>query len=196
MSGRAYYQYETSPRKLKPQYEPTHTKKKKVTSTKKVKKQINAKQQKKLESKSKKSLFMKSLLMFAILFLIIFRNSQINESFSQIQNLKSEITAIQKQNDQLEISIQNSLNLNNIEQLNDVVNMTDSQIEAWLQLVMLGKVQANKEQLSAADKLLKTRGMYEKNKTIGTNGGAVYKWKSTVEAEIVHEESTQPDKMQ
>ena len=41
MSGRAYYQYETSPRKLKPQYEPTHTKKKKVTSTKKVKKQIN-----------------------------------------------------------------------------------------------------------------------------------------------------------
>ena len=116
MSGRAYYQYETSPRKLKPQYEPTHTKKKKVTSTKKVKKQINAKQQKKLESKSKKSLFMKSLLMFAILFLIIFRNSQINESFSQIQNLKSEITAIQKQNDQLEISIQNSLNLNNIEQ--------------------------------------------------------------------------------
>lgn len=88
------------------------------------------------------------------------------------------------------------INLNNIEQLNDVVNMTDSQIEAWLQLVMLGKVQANKEQLSAADKLLKTRGMYEKNKTIGTNGGAVYKWKSTVEAEIVHEESTQPDKMQ
>jgi uncharacterized protein YeaC (DUF1315 family) len=71
--------------------------------------------------------------------------------------------------------------------------MTDSQIEAWLQLVMLGKVQANKEQLSAADKLLKTRGMYEKNKTIGTNGGAVYKWKSTVEAEIVHEESTTPD---
>jgi uncharacterized protein YeaC (DUF1315 family) len=85
------------------------------------------------------------------------------------------------------------INLNNIEELNNVANMTDGQIEAWLQLVMLGKVQANKEQLSAADKLLKTRGMYEKNKTIGTNGGAVYKWKSTVEAEIVHEESTTPD---
>ena len=85
------------------------------------------------------------------------------------------------------------INLNNIEQLNDVVNMTDSQIEAWLQLVMLGKVQATKEQLSAADKLLKTRGMYEKHKTIGTSGGAVYKWKNSIDAEIVREESTTPD---
>ena len=54
--------------------------------------------------------------MFAILFLIIFRNSQINESFSIIQDLKSQITNIQKEKDQLEVSIQNSINLNNIEQ--------------------------------------------------------------------------------
>ena len=47
---------------------------------------------------------------------MLFRNSQISEQFSKIQKLKTEITSLQKENDQLEISIQNSLNLNNIEQ--------------------------------------------------------------------------------
>ena len=43
-------------------------------------------------------------------------NSKISEAFSQIQSLKAEITEIQKENDQLEINIQNNINLNNIEQ--------------------------------------------------------------------------------
>ena len=50
------------------------------------------------------------------MFFIIFRNSQISEQFSQIQNLKASITDLQKENDQLEINIQNSINLNNIEE--------------------------------------------------------------------------------
>lgn len=54
--------------------------------------------------------------MFGIIFLILFKNSQINESFAKIQKLKSEITAIQKENDQIEINIQNSMNSNNLEQ--------------------------------------------------------------------------------
>lgn len=54
--------------------------------------------------------------MFAIVFLILFRNSQISESFSKIQSLKSQITTAQKEKDQVEINIQNSMNSNNLEQ--------------------------------------------------------------------------------
>lgn len=123
MPGRNYYyQYDTSPRKLKPEYErrPVKRKKatKKVTTRAKVNndKKVDSKKQLKLESASKVKLVLKCFLMLAILFLIIFRNSQINESFSIIQGLKADMTKIQKENDQLEVSIQNSININNIEQ--------------------------------------------------------------------------------
>ena len=43
-------------------------------------------------------------------------NTRLSESISQIQKLKAQITEIQKENDQLEINIQNNINLNNIEQ--------------------------------------------------------------------------------
>ena len=127
MSGRNYYyQYDTNPRKIKPEYErdrkrvqKKHPVKKKATTAKtKPKATIDNKkeQQAKLEIKSKIFLVIKCFIMFAILFLIIFRNSQINEAFATIQNLKANMTNIQKENDQLEVSIQNSININNIEQ--------------------------------------------------------------------------------
>ena len=50
-----------------------------------------------------------------MLFIIIYRNSMVNQSFSELQNLKKQATTIQKENDQLEVNIQNSTNLNNIE---------------------------------------------------------------------------------
>ena len=133
MGNRAYgYEYGTSPRKIDPDYiYQSRSKKKKNVSknkvsknTKKVTKKQNNKETKKQVKKttlkeqitSKFKITVKFLLLFAILFFIILRNSQINESFSQIQSLKSKITAMQKENDQLEIGIQNSLNSNNIEQ--------------------------------------------------------------------------------
>ena len=39
----------------------------------------------------------------------------VNQSFSQLQNLKKHAATMQKENDQLEVNIQNSINLNNIE---------------------------------------------------------------------------------
>lgn len=133
MANRQYsYQYETSPRKIKPDYNKpkrntvqyNKPKKKQVVKTTKVKQEIISKNKKQDELKVKNSLILKTKLMvvakcvilFVILFFIIFRNSKISESFSQIQLLKAAITEIQKENDQLEINIQNSINLNNIEQ--------------------------------------------------------------------------------
>ena len=127
MNGRSYgYQYDTNPRKIKPEYE-TRTKKKttmkkKSVARKKLKKDLkkNSKKVAKKDERSiKKARFqigVKSFALVGILFIILFRNSQINESFAKIQSLKAEKTSIQKINDQLEINIQNSLNLNNVEQ--------------------------------------------------------------------------------
>ena len=52
---------------------------------------------------------------FAILFAISYRNSLINESFNKKEQLKKDLSAIQKTNEQLEVSIENSLNLNSVE---------------------------------------------------------------------------------
>ena len=134
MPSRQYsYQYETSPRKIKPDYNkprknaPQYNKPKTKTKvTPKVqkpkkniaknKKQEDIKKQNILIQKTNVAVFFKSALLFLIIFFMIFMNSKLNESFSQIQKLRTEITEIQKENDQLEINIQNSVNLNNIEQ--------------------------------------------------------------------------------
>lgn len=124
MANRNYaYQYETSPRKIKPeynkpkksQYKKQSVKKKETNKVTKNKKQDEIKNKKILNFRVKFAIFCKAVLIFGILFFVLFRNSQISEAFSKIQSLKSEITSIQKENDQLEINIQNSININNIE---------------------------------------------------------------------------------
>ena len=142
MPSRQYsYQYETSPRKLKPDYSKPRknapqynkpkskikpkTKTKVKTKVQKTKQELKNETSKKQEEIKAKNILMaktkfavgfKSVLLFLIIFFMIFMNSKLNESFSQIQKLKTEITEIQKENDQLAINIQNNINLNNIEQ--------------------------------------------------------------------------------
>ena len=112
--ARSGYQYETSPRKLEPDYNPQ--KKKKRTTKAKTKNTKNTKIQKKEKSKKVKQT-LTVLALFVVLVAISYRNSEINESFSKVQSLKTDLAAIQKENEQLEVSIENSLNLNNIEQV-------------------------------------------------------------------------------
>ncbi len=106
------YQYETSPRKL----EPDIRKEKKRQNIKVVK--YLPKQDVKLSKEQKRkhrkvTLFV--MVVFAILFTISYRNTQINESFNKIQKLKTELSSLQKENEQLQVTIENSLNLSNIE---------------------------------------------------------------------------------
>lgn len=53
---------------------------------------------------------------FSILFAISYQNSLINESFNKKEQYKKEMEALSKTNQQMEVSIENNLNLNNIEQ--------------------------------------------------------------------------------
>lgn len=136
MPGRQYsYQYETSPRKIKPDYskpkrntsqnnkakvktkaKPKVKEPEKKVIKNRVKKQDDVKAKNLLIAKTKVAVFFKCALLFLIVFFMIFMNTRLSESITQIQKLKAQITEIQKENDQLEINIQNNINLNNIEQ--------------------------------------------------------------------------------
>ncbi len=107
------YQYETSPRKLRPEYEPQKNPYAKKKSS--ALKQNKPKQKEKRHLKPRAKAVLYILLGFTILFAISYRNSLITESFNEKENLKKQLGTIQKENAQLQISIQNSLNLVNIE---------------------------------------------------------------------------------
>ena len=109
------YQYETSPRKLEPEYTPIKNpyKSKKSTARKQKKTPNNkVKQIKKNQNRTIKYL----AIGFIIVLGICYRNSQIDENFAKVQKLKEQVADVEKQNAQLEISIENGLNLNNLEQ--------------------------------------------------------------------------------
>ena len=79
------YQYETSPRKLEPEYTP---KKNPYKSKKTSARKINSKKEKALEIKKQKHRVIKYLVVgFLILFAISYRNSKIDESFAKMQKI-------------------------------------------------------------------------------------------------------------
>lgn len=121
------YQFETSPKKLQPEYEPNEEQQKKKqkevkTVTKKTKKtvtkpEVHINKMSKEELKKKASLVAYIIFGFSVLFTISYRNSIINEKFNQKETLKAQLTDIQKVNEQLEVSVENELNLTSIEKL-------------------------------------------------------------------------------
>ncbi len=108
----ARYQYETSPRKLEPDYR-REKKKENIKVVKDLPKQdVKLSKEQKIKHR-KATLFV--LAIFAVLFTISYRNTQINEKFNEVQNLRTELSSLQKENEQLQVTIENSLNLSNIE---------------------------------------------------------------------------------
>ena len=97
----ANYQYGTSPRKLEPKYKTT--KKKLEVIKNEPKKNGLSKEEKKLRKKQ-------ICLVIAIFALLV------TISYS-IQDLKEDLSNLEKENKQLEIGIEGSLNLNNIEKI-------------------------------------------------------------------------------
>lgn len=113
--ARSRYQYETSPRKLQPEVPRRQPQKKKLKVVEDL-----PKQDIKISKEQKKRQIKLTLLVvgiFIILLTISYRNSQINEKFNRVQTLKRELSALQKENEQLKVSIENSVNLNTVEKL-------------------------------------------------------------------------------
>lgn len=116
------YQYETSPRKLQPEYETNKNPYKKKKSTVAKKNTTNKKTNKKNATKAKKKSkynykpILYIVAAFAMLFTISYRNSLINEGYNEKEKIKSQVSAVEKENEQLKVTIENSLNLNAIGQ--------------------------------------------------------------------------------
>lgn len=107
------YQYETSPRKVKTDYE--KSKKKKLKVVENLPRQ-DVKVSKKQKRQQRKLIFT-IVGIFLLVLTISCRNSQIDKKFDEIQEQKKELSSVQKENEQLKVNIENSLNLNNIEKV-------------------------------------------------------------------------------
>ncbi len=108
------YQYETSPRKLQPEYRPARKKyppKSTAPKQKTATPKISAK-----KKEGRKKLVISLMVLFAVIFTISYRNSQIDEAFRKGEEMKQAYLEIEKENDQLKVDIEDSLNYNNIEQ--------------------------------------------------------------------------------
>lgn len=112
----AKYQYGTSPRKIDPNYD---RKPNKTTRKGKLKIVEDLPRQQVKVSKEQRKKQLKMTVAVAGLFLVLLtiscRNSQIDKKFTQIQEQKKELSTLQKENEQLKVNIENSLNLSNIE---------------------------------------------------------------------------------
>lgn len=111
------YQYETSPRKLEPEYKPAKPKVKKKTPAPKTetKKTVKSKANTILK-KDRKKIVISLITIFAAIFAISYRNTQIDQSFRKNEELKKGYLSIEKENDQMKVDIENSLNFANVEQ--------------------------------------------------------------------------------
>ena len=110
------YEYETSPRKIEPDYRKSKKRKKVRIKVLEDLPRQNVKISKERRQKQR-TLTLTVIALFFVLLSISYRNSQINEKFSNVQNLKQELSSLEKENEQLKVGIENSLNLNTIEKL-------------------------------------------------------------------------------
>jgi hypothetical protein len=144
------YQYETSPRKLKPEYKPNKKEDVKKKSTTINKNKVNKKNKKKKHLKPQTKIVTYVVLGFVILLAISYRNSLITERFSKKEQLKSDLAVIEKENQQLEVNIQNSLNLSNIEKAakeNSGMKKLDSTQKRYVNLPKKDYVEPASEQV-------------------------------------------------
>ena len=119
-----YYNYDTSPRKLEPDYEMDIKVKEKPTKkkTKKTNKKAVMNKQKRKQNVQNSKASQNAVRIFYItvgflvLLVISYRYAIINSSFAEKEALKSKLEEMQKLNQQLKVNIEQGMNINNIEQ--------------------------------------------------------------------------------
>ncbi len=111
-----YYEYETSPRKEETEY--VNRKRKNTHNTIHNREELKRKIKKAQLIQTRKNI--KHILEIGIGFIVFlaisYRYAIINSRFSEKENLKASLANLQKQNAQLQVSIEQGMNINNIEQ--------------------------------------------------------------------------------
>lgn len=112
--NRSAYQYETSPRKLKPEYKPKQKKYPKKGTTQR--KKVSTTQKLKIKNKSNVRVMLTIGSVFAILFAVSYQNALVAQRYSELKKLKTNLSVIEKENKQLEVNIESKTNLSAIEE--------------------------------------------------------------------------------
>ena len=112
MAYNRYYQYDTNPRKLKPEYEPVKKEYPKKSTARKVNRKEEAKRRRRLHRK----VISYIALCFSALFVISYRYSMIDDTYAALDDKKVELAAVEKEATQLEANIESGLNLGKIEE--------------------------------------------------------------------------------
>lgn len=110
------YQYETSPRKIQPEYETRKKKNPYDINKKSTARKVSRRKVVKSKMKPKAKVALYVAISFIVLFGLSYRNSLITENFNKKEKLKEQLSSVQKENEQLKVNIESSLNLKNIEQ--------------------------------------------------------------------------------
>ena len=110
----ARYQYETSPRKIRTDYEPV--KKKVVKKNYTTKSNTSKKSTTKMKTAKKLKIVLFVLIGFLAFFTISFRNAMIDSKYAEIKKLKNNLALVEKENEQLQAGIESHLNLKTIQE--------------------------------------------------------------------------------
>lgn len=150
MAYNTRYQYETSPRKLKPEYdEPRKKYPKKSTARKK-----NNKKQAKTKPISQAKVLMYVAIGFAALFIISYRYAVLDNTYASLKGLKSELAAVEKETAQLEANIESSLKLTTIEEeAKEQLGMqkVSAEQKVYVSLLKTDYVESSSEVIKASD---------------------------------------------
>jgi len=161
------YQYETSPRKLQPVYEPVKKKYPKKTTAKKQEIKTQVKKQEASNLSAKIILYIG--IIFVILFAVSYRNALIAQEYSEIKSLKSELAEIEKENKQLEVNIESKTNLGAIEEKAKtelgLKKLNDSQI-VYVSLDKQDYVESSEEEVKLEEDLNWLKSIINKIKDI------------------------------
>lgn len=144
----ARYQYETSPRKIRTDYEPVRKKAVKKSSTKNVKTIDKPITKTKKVSKTKVVFFV--LIGFMAFFTISYRNAVIDSKYAEIKSLRKNLAMVEKENEQLEAAIESCLNLRTIqeeaENLLGMKTLSNDQIK-YVSLPKIDYVESSSEEV-------------------------------------------------
>ena len=111
-----YYEYETSPRKIEPEYLPQHPKTDKKEIAQNMENKKKRRQEQLAQSKKNAKHIIEIAVGFVVLLTISYRYALINSNFTQKEKLKTKLAQIQKVNAQLQVNIEQGMNINTIEQ--------------------------------------------------------------------------------
>ena len=150
MGYNKYYQYDTNPRKLKPEYEPVKREYPKKSTAKRVSRREEAIRTKKLHRKVVTYI----AICFSALFIISYRYSVIDDTHAVLKDKKSELAVLEKETAQLEANIESTLNLTKIEEeaKNQLgMQKLSAEQKVYVTLPKTDHVEASSEEVKSSD---------------------------------------------